>query len=257
MPGVTAPAVQQALVQHAERLKHRFAVLDGPKHADRAEIRAHRGHYDSRHAALYHPWLAVPHPETGDDVLVPPSGSVVGIYARTDRARGVWKAPANQAVRNATGLERDLNRCQQEELNPLGINVVRDFGPDRRGIRVWGARTVSSDSEWRYVNVRRAFMFIEHSITKGTEWVVFEPNDERLWATVRATISDFLVEMWRAGALLGPTREDAFFVKCDRSTMSASDLDQGRLVCEVGVARTRPAEFEIFRVNQVTAVARA
>ncbi len=253
VPGVTAPAVQDALITHCELMKYRFAVLDGPSGAETATIRGHRGNFDSKYAAIYHPWIRSSDPQTGREIEVPPSGPMVGIYARSDVDRGVHKAPANEVVRGARDVVTKVLHGVQEVLNPEGINVIRDFRENKRGIRVWGARTISSDPEWKYVNVRRLFIFLEHSIDKGTQWVVFEPNNEQLWAAVQSTIETFLESVWRTGALLGTKPDDAFYVKCDRSTMSQDDLDNGRLICEIGVAPTKPAEFVIFRIGQFTA----
>jgi phage tail sheath protein FI len=185
---------------------------------------------------------------------MPPSGFVAGIYARNDTLRAVYKAPANEVVSLAIGFERLINKGQQEVLNPEGINAFRFFAG--RGFRLWGARTMSSDSEWKYVNLRRYFAFLEHSIDRGTQGVVFEPNGETLWANVRHTIDDFLFDQWQNGALLGDKPEKAYFVRCDRSTMTQNDLDNGRLVCLIGVAPLRPAEFVIFRIGQWTADAK-
>lgn len=252
-PGITGSVVQEALITHAELMRYRFAVLDGPKSSDIAAIRTHRGNFDSKYAALYYPWVASTNPETGAELLVPPAGITLGIYARSDGERGVHKAPANELLRGARRLELKISHGEQEVLNPEGINVIRDFSEIRRGIRVWGARTISSDPEWRYVSVRRLFNYLEHSIFKSTQWVVFEPNNHALWAAVRRTIETFLEAEWRKGALFGAKANDAFYVKCDESTMAQIDLDQGRLVCEIGVAPTKPAEFVIFRIGQYTA----
>jgi hypothetical protein len=176
---------------------------------------------------------------------------VAGIYARSDILRGVFKAPANEVVRGLTKFEININKARQDVLNPEGINALRFF--EGRGNRVWGARTMSSDPEWKYVNVRRLFIFLEHSIDKGTQWAVFEPNNERLWANIRSTIEDFLLVQWKSGALMGGKPEEAFFVRCDRTTMTQNDLDNGRLVCLIGVAPTYPAEYVIFRIGQWTA----
>ncbi|RMH34166.1 MAG: phage tail sheath family protein, partial [Nitrospirae bacterium] len=185
---------------------------------------------------------------------LPPSGFVCGIYARNDVQRGVHKAPANEIVRGALRFETDINFAQQEVLNPLGINCLRSF--PGRGLRVWGARTISSDPEWKYVNVRRYFNYLEHSVDRGTQWAVFEPNGERLWANIRETVSSFLYNEWISGALLGKNTDEAFFVRCDRSTMTQNDLDNGRLICLIGVAVLKPAEFVIFRIGQKTADSR-
>lgn len=244
-------AIALALISHCERLRYRIAVLDSADGQSVAEVRALRARFDSSHAALYYPWVRVADAATNTELLLPPSGFVAGIYARTDTERGVHHAPANEVVRGAIGLEFMLNTAQQELLNPEGINALRWF--EGRGFRVWGARTISSDPEWKYVNLRRYFAYLERSIEQGTQWVVFEPNDERLWAAVRRTVEDFLHVEWTSGRLLGQKPELAYFVRCDRSTMTQHDLDSGRLICLVGVAPMRPAEFVMFRIGQHTA----
>lgn len=252
-------AVQNALIAHAERRRaYRIAVLDCPPAQTPGEMRTARGRIDSRYAALYYPWVVVANPlarpgrdDIPKEIALPPSGFVAGIYARNDIQRGVYKAPANEVVTGALRFELDINFAQQELLNPLGVNCLRYLSG--RGYRVWGARLVSSDPEWKYVSDRRYFNYLESSIDRGTQWAVFEPNGERLWANVRQTISDFLYNEWRNGALLGSTVEQAFFVRCDRSTMTQNDLDNGRLVCLIGVAIIKPAEFVIFRIGQKTA----
>ncbi len=255
-------AVQRALIAHAEsRRAYRIAVLDTEEGITVGEARSERAQIDSTRAALYYPWVVVANPlarpgreDIPKEIALPPSGFVCGIYARNDIERGVVKAPANEVVRAALRFERDVSFGEQELLNPLGVNCLRFFAG--RGYRVWGARTASSDPEWKYVNVRRYFNYLEASIDRGTQWAVFEPNGERLWANVRQTIADFLYNEWRNGALLGTTSEQAFFVKCDRSTMTQNDLDNGRLICLIGVAVLKPAEFVIFRIGQKTADAR-
>jgi phage tail sheath protein FI len=254
-------AVNAALVGHAEtRRAYRIAVLDAPPDQEPSDVRTLKSAIDSSYAALYYPWVRVANPLAATDksqptlLSLPPSGFVCGIYARTDIERGVWKAPANETITGALGLARDVRFGEQEVLNPLGINCLR-FLPNR-GFRVWGARTTSSDPEWIYVNVRRYFLYLEASIDQGTQWAVFEPNGERLWANIRSTVSDFLLNEWVSGALLGDAPEQAFFVRCDRSTMTQNDLDNGRLICLVGVAALKPAEFVIFRIGQKTADAR-
>lgn len=244
-------AITNLLIAHAEKMRYRIAVLDSHEGQKIADVRKLKAKLDSKYAALYYPWVTVFDPVTRQPLNLPPSGFVAGIYARNDTERAVYKAPANEVVRGAIGFETPINTAQQEVLNPEGINAFRFF--EGRGNRLWGARTISSDSEWKYVNLRRYFAYLERSIDKGTQWAVFEPNGEALWANVRATVRDFLVNEWANGALLGDKPEKAFFVRCDRSTMTQNDLDNGRLVCLVGVAPLRPAEFVIFRIGQWTA----
>jgi phage tail sheath protein FI len=244
--------IQKAMIDHCARLKDRFAILDPIKNQTVQQVQAWRNdNLDSKYAALYYPWIKVQDPikaENGSIRLVPPSGHIAGIYARTDIERGVHKAPANEVIRGVIELERKITMGEQEILNPDGINCIRQF--PGRGIRVWGARTVSSDPEWKYVNVRRLFLYIEESIEEGTQWVVFEPNAEPLWQRLIRTVSDFLTRVWRDGALMGTTAEEAFFVKCDRTTMTQDDINNGRLICLIGIAPVRPAEFVIFRIHQ-------
>jgi phage tail sheath protein FI len=246
-----ASTIFNHLITHCTSMRYRIAVLDAGDKQSIAEVRALRGKLDSTYAALYYPWVTILDPVTQQEINVPPSGAVCGIYARNDINRGVYKAPANEVVETAIGLETILNKAQQDILNPLGVNCFRSF--EGRGFRLWGARTISSDPEWKYVNLRRYFAYLEHSIDKGTQWAVFEPNGDRLWANIRITISDFLFNEWVNGALLGDRAEKAYFVKCDRSTMTQNDLDNGRLVCLVGVAALRPAEYVIIRIGQWTA----
>ena len=251
MPDGYPQAIANALISHARAMHYRIAVLDSIEGHSISEVRAYRGRFDSSHAALYYPWVRIIDPATGQENHYPPSGFVAGIYARNDIERAVYKAPANEVVGLALGFEKRLNTAQQEVLNPEGINCFRFF--EGRGMRLWGARTISSDPEWKYVNLRRYFAYVERSIEKGTQWAVFEPNGDRLWANVRRTIEDFLLNEWQNGALLGDRPEKSYFVKCDRSTMSQNDLDNGRLICQIGIAPLRPAEFIIFRIGQWTA----
>jgi uncharacterized protein len=246
-----ASTIFNLLISHCTRMRYRIAVLDSGDRQSIADVRVLRAQLDSTYAALYYPWITILDPVTQQEINVPPSGAVCGIYARNDIERGVYKAPANEVVETAINLETILNKSQQDVLNPLGINCFRFF--EGRGYRLWGARTISSDPEWKYVNLRRYFAYLEHSIDKGTQWAVFEPNGDLLWANVRRTISDFLLNEWQNGALLGDKPENAYFVKCDRSTMTQNDLDNGRLVCLVGVSALRPAEYVIIRIGQWTA----
>ena len=250
VPGIWAGTVQSALIQHCEQLRYRFAILD-PKDGLTIEgIQAFRSVIDTKYAALYYPWLEVRDPSAKLTVIAPPSGHMAGIYARVDVERGVHKAPANEVIRGIEKIAQDVNKREQDVLNPKNIDVLRFF--PGRGYRVWGARVVTSDAAWKYINVRRLFIFVEHSIDYGTQWVVFEPNDEPLWARVRQTIENFLTTVWRSGALQGGKASEAFFVKCDRSTMTQDDIDNGRLICHIGIAPVKPAEFVIFRIQQKT-----
>jgi uncharacterized protein len=247
-----------ALLGHCERHRYRIAVVDPPAGSSLAEVRKFRSQFDSKYGALYYPWIEVidplARPEPGSPprkLLLPPSGYVAGIYARSDIERGVHKAPANEVMNGMVRFETNVTGDRQAVLNPEGVNALRFF--EGRSNRVWGARTMTSDPEWKYVNVRRLFIYLEHSIDKSTQWAVFEPNNEALWANVRQTIEDFLLVTWKTGALLGTKPEEAYFVRCDRTTMTQNDLDNGRLICLIGVAPTYPAEFVIFRIGQWTA----
>ncbi len=251
VPGVTDPNVQLSLTAHCENLASRFAVLDVPQDKRKVQdILNHRNIFDTTYAALYHPWLVVFDPLDKRNIAIPPSGSIMGIYARSDNTRGVHKAPANEVVRACVGLDVQFNKGEQDILNPKGVNLIRAF--PGMGIRVWGARTASSDGSWKYVNVRRLFIFIEESIKANTNWAVFEPNDEVLWVRVQRTIEVFLTNLWRNGSLAGTSPDEAFFVNIGRSTMSQDDIDNGRLICMIGVAPVKPAEFVIFRITQKT-----
>jgi phage tail sheath protein FI len=231
-------------------LKDRFAILDPRDGLDIEGIRTFREVLDTKYAALYYPWLVVRDPIAKKDVEVGPSAHMAGLYARVDVERGVHKAPANEVVRGISRLAGDVTKREHDMLNPKNINVLRFF--PGRGYRVWGARVVTSDAAWKYINVRRLFIYVEESIDEGTQWVVFEPNDEPLWARVRQTISNFLGSVWRSGALQGAKPDEAFFVKCDHSTMTQDDIDNGRLICVIGIAPVKPAEFVIFRIQQKT-----
>lgn len=244
-------AVQLAMIDHCERMANRVAVIDPLPNMSPAEVHYWRHTetgFDSKYAALYYPWVGATDPATGKKVLMPPSGHVAGVWARSDAERGVHKAPANEVVRGVLDLPLQVTKSEQELLNPVGINCIRSF--PGRGIRIWGARTLSSDPAWRYLNVRRLFNYLEESIFLGTQWVVFEPNGERLWATIRRNIAAFLVNEWRQGALFGRTAEEAFYVKCDAETNPPDVIETGQVVCEIGVAPVKPAEFVVFRLSQ-------
>ena len=252
IPGVVAPEAQAALIAFCEGKKSCFAILDIPidlkKTNDVAEF---RDMYDSTYAAMYHPWLEMLDPLSKRNAYFPPSGAMAGVYARSDTDRGVHKAPANEIVRGCTGLSCSYNEGEQDVLNPMGVNLIRAF--TGRGIRVWGARTISSNGLWKYLNVRRLFIYVEESIKANTNWVVFEPNSEVLWSRVKRTIEMFLSTCWRDGALAGTSPSEAFFVECGRTTMTQDDIDNGRLICNIGIAPVKPAEFVIFRITQHTA----
>lgn len=240
--------VSELLIGHCEKMRYRIAVLDSSDQMDITTIRSYRAQLDSTHAALYYPWVVIVDPVLDQETILPPSGFVTGLYADNDIKYGVHKAPANQVVQLATRFEVMLNKAQQDVLNPEGINCFRFF--EGRGYRLWGARLISSDPEWKYVNLRRYFAYLEHSIDNGTQWVVFENNSEGLWANVRQTVEDFLFNEWKSARLMGTKPEEAYFVRCDRSTMTQNDIDNGRLICLIGVSPVRPAEFVIFRIGQ-------
>ena len=244
-------AVQLGMIGHCELMGDRIAILDPPPGLNAQQVkewRVDKAGYDSAFAALYYPWVKTADPSTGRMTFMPPSGHVAGIWGRNDDTRGVHKAPANEVVRGALTVELTLTTKEQELLNPLGINCIRAF--PGRGIRVWGARTLASDPAWRYLNIRRLFNYLEESILAGTQWVVFEPNDRALWARIRRTVGTFLVNEWRRGSLFGSTPDEAFYVKCDDETNPAESIDAGQVVCEVGVAPVKPAEFVVFRLAQ-------
>ena len=244
-------AVHLAMIAHCELMGDRVAILDAPPGLNAQQIkewRVDKAGYDSKYATLYWPWIKVFDPLSGQAKFVPPSGHVGGIWARNDDTRGVHKAPANEVVRGAISLALNLTKAEHDQLNPNGINCIRAF--PGRGIRVWGARTISSDPSWRYLNVRRLFNYIEESIFEGTQWVVFEPNDQRLWGRVKRTINAFLLRVWRDGALFGATPDQAFFVKCDEENNPPEVRDAGQLIIDIGIAPVKPAEFVVFRIAQ-------
>ena len=244
-PGQISPAVADALLSHCETRKDRFAILDSPETITGGVDKLPKPR-DSKYGAYYFPWIQVYDPDKGN-IFVPPSGHIAGVYSRTDSERGVHKAPANELVRGALGLKYNVSKGEQDLLNPKGINAIRFMNG---GIRIWGARTLSSDPSWRYINVRRLFIMVESSIERATQWVVFEPNDHRLWKRVQRTISSFLTLLWRNGALMGTSPEQAFYVKCDEETNPEAMRDLGRLYVEVGVNPVKPAEFVIIRMGQ-------
>ena len=257
VPDRSDPTVQQALIAHCEAMGNRFAILDpsrgavlygpGSVTAQRAGVESARGY-----AALYYPWLSVPDPQsaTGDALLVPPSGHMAGIYARVDQQRGVHKAPANEIVTASQGLELAFSEVDMGQLNIAGIDVIRTF-PNRTRPTVWGARTTAPAGEapWRYINVRRLFIYIEESIKQGIRWSVFEPNDLALWEKLKRTIGEFLHRVWRSGALFGATAEQAYYVKCDEELNPPSVRALGQVFVEIGISPVRPAEFVVIRLG--------
>jgi hypothetical protein len=242
------------MIAHCENAGDRIAILDAPPTLmpqDILEWRQNQAGYDSKFATLYYPWLEVMDPLSDRPLMVPPSGHLAGIYARNDATRGVHKAPANEVVLGVNGLGFQLTQPEQGSLNQAGINCIRAF--PGRGIRVWGARTLSSDPEWRYLNVRRLFNYISESIMQGTQWAVFEPNDERLWMQLKIAASNFLTRTWREGALFGSTPDQAFYVKCDDETNPPDVIEAGQVIVEIGIAPVKPAEFIVFRISQFAA----
>jgi phage tail sheath protein FI len=245
--------VQGKMIAHCENMGDRMAILDPPpglRAQDIFEWRMNTAGYDSKMAALYYPWLEVMDPLTNAPIKIPPCGHVAGVWARTDSRRGVHKAPANEVVMGAIGLGFQVTQAEQGALNQNGINCIRVF--PGRGIRIWGARTLSSDPEWRYINVRRLFNYVAESIIAGTQWSVFEPNDQRLWMQLKISASNFLKRLWRDGALFGATPQQAYYVKCDDETNPPEVIEAGQVVCEIGIAPVKPAEFVIFRLSQFT-----
>jgi phage tail sheath protein FI len=250
----THQGIVNAMLSHCLKMRYRLGIVDARKDMSIAQVRTFAANFDDSRLALYYPWILTNDPSAElESIALPPSGFMAGIYSRNDVERGVHKAPANVVIQGALGFNQVINKFQQELLNPNGINCLRFFAG--RGNRVWGARTLSSDGEWKYINVRRYFLFLERSIEKGTQWAVFEPNGEALWSNLRMSIESFLFAQWSSGNLMGSSPESAFFVRCDRTTMTQNDIDSGRLVCEIGVAPLRPAEFVVFRIGQKIAQA--
>ena len=261
MPGQTldlemVKAVQTMMINHCEMMGDRMAILDSPPDMNPQEIKEWRmetAAFDSSYGVLYYPWVEIMDPVTNRPINVPPSGHMSGVWARNDNTRGVHKAPANEVVRGVTNLTYTVTKGEQDTLNPIGVNCLRAF--PGMGYRVWGARTLSSDPAWRYINVRRLFNYIEKSLQLGTMWTVFEPNDTRLWNRIRRDVTSFLMGVYTQGALFGSTPSQAFYVKCDEELNPAHQRDLGQLVVEIGVAPVKPAEFVIFRVSQWSAEA--
>ena len=246
---------QCLLVAHCERMGSCMAILDPlpavtPQQMDEITLST-AYNCDHGQAAIYYPWVKIPDPmNRAHQMLCPPCGHVAGVWSRVAVNRGVHKAPANEVLLGVVDLEWDVNKGEQELLNPDGINCIRSF--PGRGIRIWGARTLAtrSNQSWKYVNVRRLFNFLEQSLERDLQWVVFEPNDDDLWARVRRNIAAFLWVQWKEGMLFGAVPEEAFYVKCDRETNPQEMIDLGRLYVEIGVNPVKPAEFVILRIGQ-------
>src|SRR5215203_3792432 len=243
--------LQGKMIAHCENAGDRMAILDAPPDLLPQEVlewRMNTAGYDSKMAALYYPWIEVMDPLSNQPMMIPPSGHVAGVWCRTDASRGVHKAPANEVVMGVNGLGFQVTQGEQGGLNKVGINCIRSF--PGRGIRIWGARTLSSDPEWRYINVRRLFNYVAESIMEGTQSSVFEPNDEKLWIQLRIAVSNFLKNVYRSGALFGATEAEAFYVKCDSETNPPEVIEAGQVICEIGIAPVKPAEFVVFRLSQ-------
>ena len=250
VPDRTDQDIQAYMIAHCEKMQDRFAILDPGRNVDTTGIRTQRDllNSDGGYAAIYYPRCVIPDPLGNGRVAIPPSGHIAGLYARTDNDRGVFKAPANDILRGVVDLERTLTDGDQGPLNEVGVNVIRFF--TGRGIRVWGARTISTSTQWRYINVRRLLLFIEESIQEGTQFAVFEPNNIELWGRVKRQVSDFLTRLWSEGALFGLTADDAFRVRIDEDLNPPSVRQLGQLIIEVKLFPTTPAEFIVFRIIQ-------
>jgi uncharacterized protein len=252
MPDATDILDQQELIRHCEKMKYRFAIVDSPKDprqvGDSHDVKLQKQKLVSSkgYAAIYYPWLQIQDPRTKRIRVVPPSGAVAGIYARSDLQKGVQNAPTNELVEGALETEVAVDQADQQELARIGVNVIRRF--TGRGMLLWGSKTTSSDSIWKYVHIRRTVIYLEQSISKGTEWVVFEPHDDPTWEEAKRSVVEFLTSSWKKGMLLGSKPQEAFIVRCDRTTMTQADIDNEKLIIEVGVALTRPSEFVIFHI---------
>jgi uncharacterized protein len=250
IPGQAGHRVQAAMIAHCEEMRFRVAILDSAPSATAGEVLAQRQLYDSSSAALYYPWLLVhdrSHPGMGP-VAIPPSGHVCGAIAQTDIDRGVHKAAANIALRSIVGVQTKVTKAGQDRLNPFGINVIRDFTAEGRGIRIWGARTLSSDPEAKYVPVRRLEFLVRKSIERGLTFAVFEPHSAALWTRIKRMVENFLQQLWREGVLAGTTAVEAYFVDVGPTTMTQADMDAGRLILLVGYSPLKPAEFVVCRI---------
>ena len=240
------------MIDHCEKLKDRVAILDAPLKTDKSSVRDWREQFACDFAALYFPWIRVKDPlQLSGDITrdIPPSGHVAGVFARTDLAKGVHKAPANEEIIGAKDTVLLVDDIQQELLNPEGINCIRPF--PGKGVLIWGTRTLSREFQWRYINIRRLLIMIEESVEESMQWAVFEPNDARLRNGIRMAVTIFLEELWMKGALTGKTTDQGFYVKCDEENNPQSVVDDGRIITEVGVAPSIPGEFIIFRIGRV------
>lgn len=249
-PGATAQGLQVALMNHCERIQTCFAILDAKSAPTELTKSAMTDVGNSSYAALYFPWVLTYDSVSKSNILVPPSGHIAGVYARVDGSRGVHKAPANEVIRGVLGVGQAVSQSEQAALNQAGVNVIRNF---QNNITVWGARTLASlgnEPEWKYINLRRLFIYLRQSIQQGTQWVVFEPNAPDLWARVRRNINAFLTNVWRSGALFGATPEQAFYVRCDEGNNPLEMRLLGQVIIEIGVAPVLPAEFVIFYISQ-------
>ncbi len=242
-------AVQRAAIELAENMRYVHVILDPPPGLAPIEAAAYREHFDTRHAAIYYPWIKVLD-ENGNVVTIPPSGHVAGIYAKMDEEYGVHKPPANEPISDVVGVERVIDKDTQDAIYPDAINCIRPFRG--RGIRIWGSRTLSSNALWRHVNVCRVFAMVCKSVEYGTQWAPFEPNDRELWKRLTRLIGTFLTQMWREGFLVGETPEQAFYVKCDEETNPEEVRDAGEVVTEIGLSIVRPLEFIVFRIGERT-----
>jgi phage tail sheath protein FI len=246
-PGLTQKEIQNIVIDHCDKLGDRFAILDAEENLTTGIDQMYRAKA-SPNSAFYFPWVQVYDPVKKQNVYQPPSGFVAGLYARVDSTRGIHKAPANEPLRGVTGLKYNLTREEQTLLNPRGINLIRDFGD--AGIKVYGARTLADDAEWKYVNVRRLFLNVRQTVQKGTEWAVFEPNNESLWGSLRRNIAAYLKTLWKSEAIVGSTPEEAFYVICDKTNNPQESIDLGILNVDIGIAPVKPAEFININIQQ-------
>jgi phage tail sheath protein FI len=241
----TIPDAAASMAAHCANRKDRICILQSSQPV--IPVATHQPPVNSTYAAYYYPWITVRSLDGSTTVSMPPGGHVAGIYAQTDSNRGVWSAPANVVLLGVTAISQSVTDLESDQLNSRGVDLIRSFPAD--GIKVWGARTTAGEgSDWKYIPVRRMVVFIEQSIFQGVQWAVFEPNGPALWAAVSSSVQNFLASLWKLGAFQGSTQQEAYFVRCDLTTMTQNDLDNGRLVCVVGVATVRPAEFVIFQI---------